>query len=270
VTGSTEIYLSIVSDDFGMCPEVNEGIIQGFEQGLLTDTNLMAPCPAFPEAARWAAGRELPVGIHVTFTSEWDHLRWKPLTDLKSMRQSDGTCHVTVEEAWEKSIPSEADSEFEAQWGAIESRGLKITFIGEHMGNDSGGKLAGLLKRVVPKKKTPYVNTFLNVAGLQIPHYRFNSYLSTSGTSTDLRTTKDKLKSWIQSLAPGHHLWTVHCAMDRPGLAQICSLDHPSVHWARAYRAIDQTLVLDPEVRDWIQKCGIALAPTSQCPIAVF
>ena len=53
---NSNIYLSVVSDDFGMCKAVNDGTIQAFTQGLLTDTNLMAPCPDFKEAAQWAKG----------------------------------------------------------------------------------------------------------------------------------------------------------------------------------------------------------------------
>lgn len=44
------IYLSVLSDDFGMCEAINEGIAQAYTGDVLTDTVLMAPCPAFAEA----------------------------------------------------------------------------------------------------------------------------------------------------------------------------------------------------------------------------
>jgi predicted glycoside hydrolase/deacetylase ChbG (UPF0249 family) len=56
------IYLSVVSDDFGMCPPVNDGIVQAFVEGLLTDANLMAPCPAFSDATQLA--RTHPRHVH--------------------------------------------------------------------------------------------------------------------------------------------------------------------------------------------------------------
>jgi predicted glycoside hydrolase/deacetylase ChbG (UPF0249 family) len=43
-------YLVVMSDDFGMCEAVNEGIVRASVDGILTDTNLMAPCAAFQEA----------------------------------------------------------------------------------------------------------------------------------------------------------------------------------------------------------------------------
>src|SRR6185369_9237344 len=117
-----------------MCEAVNEGIAQAFTQGLLTDTNLMAPCPAFPEAVKLAKVHRIPVGMHATFTAEWDTLRWKPLTSLKSMVLPDGTFATTVAEAWKNADDAEAEGEFEAQWDRITSEGLKVTHICEHMG----------------------------------------------------------------------------------------------------------------------------------------
>jgi len=54
------IRLVVLSDDFGMCEAVNEGITQAFTQGLLTDANLMAPCPAFHQAAQLAKPLRFP------------------------------------------------------------------------------------------------------------------------------------------------------------------------------------------------------------------
>ena len=39
---SDSIYLCVMSDDFGMHPAVNDGIVQAFSDGLLTDANAAA------------------------------------------------------------------------------------------------------------------------------------------------------------------------------------------------------------------------------------
>jgi len=258
-----DIFLSVLSDDFGMCQAVNEGIVQAFTQGLLTDTNLMAPCPFFEEAVQLAKKHQIPVGIHNTFTAEWDNLRWSPLTPLKSMIQSDGTFHTTVADAWEKADMAEAEREFKAQFEKIESAGLKITHSCEHMGADQ--KLASLFSRVLREKKVPYRNFTLNGDKYDIPHFQWGSYFVSSMVGFDLETRKAALKKWIESLGPGHHIWAAHCAVDHPSLEAMVAPNSPIIEWTRLYRVLDQSLILDPEVRGWIETRGIRLAPMSEC-----
>jgi predicted glycoside hydrolase/deacetylase ChbG (UPF0249 family) len=268
---NSNIYLSIVSDDFGMLKAVNDGTAQAFTQGLLTDTNLMAPCPGFAEAAQWAKDHKIRVGIHVTFTASWDYFRYKPLTPLRSMVQPDGTFRMTVDKAWERPDMKEAEAEFEAQWRAIEAFGLNITYICEHMGSDKQtGRMAELFDRKAREKRTPYLPYSIDVKKFKLPHYAFNSIFWTSGQSMDLSETKGKLKDWLHSLKPGHHLWACHAAVDDPAMDKMCEPNNPSFHWARTYRKIDQALLLDPEVRSWIEKRGIQRVPISSCPVAGF
>jgi predicted glycoside hydrolase/deacetylase ChbG (UPF0249 family) len=68
--GAMERYVIINSDDFGMTPGVNRGVIDCYRAGLLTSATIMVGSDAFEEAA--AAARENPglgIGIHVSFTS---------------------------------------------------------------------------------------------------------------------------------------------------------------------------------------------------------
>jgi predicted glycoside hydrolase/deacetylase ChbG (UPF0249 family) len=261
---SNGIYISVVSDDFGMCAAVNDGIVQAFTEGLLTDANLMAPCPAFTEASQLARAHQIPVGIHATFTAEWDHLRWKPLTPLRSMIEPDGTFRRTVSEAWRDADLGEAATELDAQWDRIASAGLAITHLSEHMGGDA--KLAGLLKRKAVDEKVAYRNFTLDGAQHDLPRYDLASVLSTGQISSEVRVVRKKLEDWIESLGPGHHMWVTHCAVDHPSLAAICEPTHHSVEWARTYRMIDQALVLDADIKARIERRGIKPVPLSQCP----
>jgi len=264
-----KIHLSVMSDDFGMCPPVNEGIVEAFTKGVLTDTNLMVPCGSYSEAVQLAKIHRIPVGLHVTFTAEWDYLRWEPLTALKSMKRSDGTFHVTVEEAWKNADMGEAEAEFEAQWGRIEADGLGITHACEHMGPDPWGRVAGLFAFMLRKKKKPSRNK-AHAEKFNFPRTNWDSNFVSSALSTDREVVRAKLREWIHSIGPGHHLWQCHCAVDHPSLEQMCKSTHPAFHWARTYRMIDQSLVLDPEVKDWIEKRGIQLTSIRQCPVEGF
>lgn len=49
------------------------------------------PCAWVQHAARLFNQRpEIDVGIHLTLTSEWDAVRWRPLTDARSLVDEDG------------------------------------------------------------------------------------------------------------------------------------------------------------------------------------
>src|SRR5512143_1356808 len=94
------INLCIMSDDFGMHPAVNDGIAQAFTDGLPTDANLMAPCPAFKQAAALARELHLPVGFHATLTCDWDRFFWGPLTQAPSLVTPEGYFKYLVDLAW--------------------------------------------------------------------------------------------------------------------------------------------------------------------------
>ena len=57
--------LIVNADDFGMSPEINEGIILGFQCGVITEASLMAKAPFAQEAAREALEQGIEVGIHI-------------------------------------------------------------------------------------------------------------------------------------------------------------------------------------------------------------
>ena len=59
-------YLIINADDFGLSPEVNEGIIRAWEKGGITNATLMIKREATHEAIRFARENpSFPVGLHL-------------------------------------------------------------------------------------------------------------------------------------------------------------------------------------------------------------
>ena len=54
------------ADDFGISKEVNEGIVKGFQDGIITSTTVMANMPEFEQALSLAKkNSELGVGVHL-------------------------------------------------------------------------------------------------------------------------------------------------------------------------------------------------------------
>ena len=79
--------LIVNADDFGQSIGINNGIIQAYEQGIVTSTSLMVRYPAAIDAARYANNHHsLDVGIHIDL-GEWIYREgnWDPLYEVTSL-----------------------------------------------------------------------------------------------------------------------------------------------------------------------------------------
>lgn len=64
-------YLIVNADDFGRSDQVNRGIIEAHEHGIVTSASLMVRWPSAAEAAAYAKGRaDFSVGLHLDL-GEW-------------------------------------------------------------------------------------------------------------------------------------------------------------------------------------------------------
>jgi chitin disaccharide deacetylase len=80
-------YLIVNADDFGVSPDVNRGIIEAHERGIVTSTSFMPRWPAAIEAAEYArAHPQFGVGLHIDL-SEWicRDGNWEPLYEVVSL-----------------------------------------------------------------------------------------------------------------------------------------------------------------------------------------
>ena len=267
---SSPIHLCIMSDDFGMHPAVNDGIAQAFIDGLLTDANLMAPCPAFKEAAALARDLHLPVGFHATLTCDWDRCFWGPLTQAPSLVTPEGYFKYLVSLAWGEAKDEEVLRELTAQVQAIEAEGLYITHSSYHMGTDGHGRLMRTLGQIGFGRVGPM--RLVHPAGDSDPEaapveaYIWDSAFFSSDWELDYTARKARLVSRLKAMGPGYHLWMVHAALDHPSLDDLCSADFFARDWARPFRALDQKLLLDLEIKELIAELYIQRIPVEQAP----
>jgi len=85
------IRLIVRGDDMGYTHSGNEALIKCYKEGIETSIEVIVPSPWFPEAVRLL--RQNPgvdVGIHLAITSEWENIKWRPLTNCKSLQDSNG------------------------------------------------------------------------------------------------------------------------------------------------------------------------------------
>ena len=126
--------LIVNADDFGQSVEINNGVIEAYENGIVTSTSLMVRWPAAVEAADYAATHPgLSVGLHVDL-SEWAYQdeQWVPIYEV-------------IQESDEEGVREEIDR----QVGRFQELvGRPPTHIDSHQHVHRSQPVAGLLARV--------------------------------------------------------------------------------------------------------------------------
>jgi chitin disaccharide deacetylase len=81
----SERILIVNADDFGRSPGVNRGVIRSHEAGIVTSAGLMVRWPAAEEAAEYARGSRLSLGLHLDL-GEWEYRAgdWSPRYEVLS------------------------------------------------------------------------------------------------------------------------------------------------------------------------------------------
>lgn len=135
---NTDKLLIINSDDAGMCHAANTGTIEGMENGLISSSTIMTPCPWYNEIAEYAASNpKKDFGVHLTLTSEWKHYRWgtvAPRNKVPGLYDNQGYMWRGVEEVYASSNVEEALIEGRAQIKKALASGISITHLDSHMG----------------------------------------------------------------------------------------------------------------------------------------
>ncbi|MDR2679563.1 MAG: ChbG/HpnK family deacetylase [Tannerella sp.] len=91
IWGQQNPRLVIRSDDMGSFHSANMACIDTYRNGITTAIEVMVVTPWFPEAVKLL--RENPgvdAGIHLTITSEWENMKWRPLTQCPSLTDGNG------------------------------------------------------------------------------------------------------------------------------------------------------------------------------------
>ncbi len=138
------VRLIIRGDDMGFSHAGNLGLIECHKNGIEKSIEVLAPSPWFPEAVKLLKENpNIDVGIHLTLTSEWDNEKWRPLTDCKSLEDSNGYFYPMI---WKnKNYPNQNVlahqwklSDIEKEWRAQIELAMKnipnISHISGHMG----------------------------------------------------------------------------------------------------------------------------------------
>jgi len=86
-----EVRLLVRVDDAGSSWSSNVGCLRACTEGIAQSVEVMMPCAWTSHAAEILTDHpEVDVGIHLTLTSEWDAVKWRPLTYAPSLTDENG------------------------------------------------------------------------------------------------------------------------------------------------------------------------------------
>ena len=253
-------YLLVRADDIGFSHAGNMACIDVFTNGICRSVELMAPCPWFPEAVKLLQQhREYDVGVHLTLTSEWDNLKWRPISGARSIANEDGYFYrmyrkndhypdeITLEASDWKA--EDLETEFRAQIELILKYVPWVTHLTTHMG---GLRDDPRWQAVVDKLVADYD---LAVDPLEHGFERIRPF----GENNQALLPEEKsaaLRQALRTLAPGRYIHVDHPAYDDPETRAIHHVGYEGV-------AVDRQGVVDawtdPEVLDIIARRGIQL-----------
>ncbi|HEU5052514.1 MAG TPA: polysaccharide deacetylase family protein [Hanamia sp.] len=214
--------LIIRGDDMGFSHAGNLGIIKSYKKGIEKSVEVLVPSPWFPEAVTLLKENpSIDVGIHLTLTSEWDNEKWRPLTDCKSLTDSNGYFYPMI---WNnKNYPNQnllahqwKLSDIEKEWRAQIEVAMKnipgITHISAHMGCINMDTTVAALAKKLAKE----YHLMLETGDGDLLNVDYN------GAHT---TGAEKIKSFIamlDTLQPGKtYLFIDHPAVNSPELQAI-------------------------------------------------
>ena len=270
--GANDKIIMVHADDIGMSHSVNVASIEAFKHNMVTSGSLMVPCPWFPEIADYAKQHpELDLGLHLTLTSEWKYLRWRPVASpekVPGLLDEQGFMWKSERQTAMKATPQEIEIELRAQIDRALAFGIKPTHLDTHMGTlytrkdffevyvklGKEYKLPIMAMRPTPEaielaKKdgapiTPEMLAKVETDGLPVL-----DYLVTGVAGRTFVERKQAYHNLLRNLKPGVTMLIVHLGMDNDELKATTG------SWQQ--RHADFLSFTDPETKKLMDELGI-------------
>lgn len=255
---SGEIKLLIRGDDIGSSHTANVACIESYKNGIMRSVELMVPGPWFPEAVRLLNGNPgLDVGVHLVITSEWNDIKWRPLTCCPSLVDKDGYFFPMIwpngnfpkgsslkEADWKI---DEIEKEFRAQIEMARQYIPQVSHINCHMGCEScAPEIASLVKRLAEEYK-------LNIEPGKSGYKHISLWKREDSTPEQRIASSVKT---IKGLKPGKYLFIEHPGLDTPEMRAIWHKGYENV---AADRDNVTKVFTSSEVKQAVSEKGIIL-----------
>jgi predicted glycoside hydrolase/deacetylase ChbG (UPF0249 family) len=163
--------LLIRADDMAGTHASNTGVLKCYTDGIVRSVEVIIVAPWLPEAVQLLQAHPgLDAGLHLTVTSEWDNMKWRPLTQCPSLTDENGYFYVSVvpyagypgkslsEQKNKISMP-EMEAELRAQIVLAKRLLPNLTHLSGHMSPELlSDEMLELLERLAEEYNLPYVD----------------------------------------------------------------------------------------------------------------
>ena len=232
---ATNPRLIIRADDMGSFRSANIACMEGYKNGVETCIEVMVVTSWFPEAARLL--RENPgidVGLHLTLTSEWDNVKWRPLTHCPSLTDSNGYFLpmmspnpaypglAILENTWSL---AEIEQEARAQIEMALKNIPQISHISGHMGSTGfDPEVVKLMRRLSEEYHLPVVD---RVEAMQEYDFTYSGYDGASKTPAEKEASFIRM---LDKLEPGkRYMFLDHPALDNEEMKTVGHIGYENV-----------------------------------------
>jgi len=197
--------LVVRADDMGSSQAANTACFEVCKTGWATSVEVMPVGPWFPEAVKILNDNpDIDAGIHLTLSSEWGNIKWRPLTYCPSLTDDNGYFFPAIEpdanypglSLSEKSWSAvEVENEFRAQIEMALKNIPHISHISAHMGATTFDPvIKNIIARLAKEYNLPDVSSEAEEYGL-IPVTYDGAHFSTTEKSTAFIRMLDKLET---------------------------------------------------------------------------
>ena len=212
---TNEIKLIIRSDDIGFCHTANEACMKVYTDGISKSVEILATAPWFMEAVKLLKTQpKYDVGVHLCLTSEWENLKWRPLTAAATLIDDDGYFPQFI---WEnKKLKNsayllqkhinivEVEREFRAQIELVKKYLPWASHLSSHMGcTNANADVKALVDRLSVEYKLP----------IQMPQ-GIMSVKGFGGAAKSPEQKEQDLVAILKNLTRGTHFLIEHPGYD--------------------------------------------------------
>jgi len=243
-------------DDMGVAQAVNEACIKTYTDGIARSVEVIVPGPWFPDAVRRLKEHPgLDVGIHLCLTSEWENVKWRPLTHAPSLVDENGYFFPMTRQRADfppntgfldaKPKIEEVERELRAQIETIKKQLPRTSHMTAHMGTaGSSPELRALLEKLGKEY------------GLAPETAGVKSLRGWSGAKKSAEEKEAALVEAIAKLEPGTWMLVEHPGFD---VAEMRAMGHKGYENVAEDRAGVTLALTSPKVKKAIQDRGVKL-----------
>ena len=260
--------LIIHADDIGVAHSENSATFKAMQAGVVNSGSIMVPCPWLTEVASYV--KENPkadLGLHLTLTSEWKHLKWGPVTSSSSVPgliNKNGFLYSSVDSVIMFASPAEVEQEIRNQVKKAMQMGIDPTHLDAHMGTAFASP--GFLKAYIKVGQEFNVPVMLSRQLEAMFGIKLDSLITPKMVLIDniimaipndfKNSMKNYYTSALNGVKPGLNCLLIHVAYDNDEMKAV-TIDHPD--YGSAWRQEDYNFFTSDACKELLKKNNIVL-----------